>query len=92
MPQTDADVVITVRVTPRSQPGIEARGDTLLIRVAAPPVEGRATEEARRALAHAVGVPPSRVALVSGGRSRTKRFRISGLTPLEVTAALTGRR
>jgi uncharacterized protein len=86
MRQEGDGVSVTVRVRPRSRPGIEMTPDALVIRVKAPPVEGRATEEARRALARAVGVPASRVTLLSGERSRTKVFRISSVTAAEVTA------
>jgi uncharacterized protein YggU (UPF0235/DUF167 family) len=51
----------------------------LKIRVAAPPVDGRATEAARRALAEALHVSPAAVTLVSGEHSRLKRFRVDGL-------------
>jgi uncharacterized protein len=81
-------VLLTVRVRPRSRPGFEATPDILLIRVAAPPVAGRATEEARRALARAAGVPASRVTLVSGERSRTKVFLIAGVTARDVASAI----
>ena len=54
-------------------------GDALRIRVAAPPVDGRATEAARVALADALGVAPRPVTLVAGERSRLKRFRVDGL-------------
>ena len=78
--QASDGVLVTVAVRPRSKPGIEVGPDAVLIRVAAPPIEGRATEEARRALARAARVPPSLVTLVSGARSRTKRFLVSGAT------------
>jgi uncharacterized protein YggU (UPF0235/DUF167 family) len=56
-------------------------GDALKVRVTAAPVDGRATEAARVALADALGVPPSAVVLVAGERSRLKRFRVDGLDP-----------
>jgi uncharacterized protein (TIGR00251 family) len=86
--QAPDGVLVTVAVRPRSKPGIEVGPDAVLIRVAAPPVEGRATEEARRALARAAGVPPSRVKLSSGQRSRSKVFLISGTKTAEVEEAL----
>jgi uncharacterized protein YggU (UPF0235/DUF167 family) len=54
-------VVLHVHVLPRAgKTEITGRhGDALRIRVAAPPVDGRATEAARRAVADALGVPPS---------------------------------
>ncbi len=74
--QAGDGVSVTVLVRPRSRPLIELAPDTLVVRVAAAAVEGRATDEARRALARAARVPASRVTLVSGARSRTKVFRI----------------
>jgi len=58
--------------------------DELVISVAAPPAGGRATEEARRSLAGALGVPPSTVALRAGARSRVKLFVVSGLDAEQV--------
>jgi hypothetical protein len=80
--------VVRVRVRPRSRPGVEWRGDELVISVAAPAVEGRATEEARRSLADALGVSPGRVSIHSGGRSRTKAFLVEGLDQQEVRSRL----
>jgi uncharacterized protein YggU (UPF0235/DUF167 family) len=54
-------------------------GDALCIRVREPPVDGRATDAARTALAAALGVSASRVEIVAGERSRLKRFRIRAL-------------
>jgi uncharacterized protein YggU (UPF0235/DUF167 family) len=44
--------------------------------VAAPAIEGRATEEARRALAAALGIPAGLVSLRLGERSKIKVFRV----------------
>jgi uncharacterized protein YggU (UPF0235/DUF167 family) len=60
----------------------------LRIRVSAPPVDGRATEAARVAVADALGVAPTAVDLVSGERSRLKRFRIRGLALADAQARL----
>lgn len=46
--------------------------DALVVRVAAPAVDGRATEAALSALASALGVRRRDVALVTGATSRTK--------------------
>ncbi|HYR01534.1 MAG TPA: DUF167 domain-containing protein [Casimicrobiaceae bacterium] len=50
----------------------------LRIRLAAPPVEGKANAELLRFLAAAFGVPRSRVTLVRGERSPDKTVRIDG--------------
>ncbi len=81
-------VLVEVRVRPRSRPGWEIDPSGLLIGVAAAPVGGSATEEARRALAKALGVAPSRVSLHRGARSRRKVFAVSGVDLDAARAAL----
>ena len=81
-------VIVAVQVRPRSQPGMELTEAGLVIRVAAPPEKGRATEHARRALAEALEVAPSSVELRSGPTSRRKTFIVEGLTPLEARSRL----
>jgi uncharacterized protein YggU (UPF0235/DUF167 family) len=72
---------IEVRVTPRSaKPGVEVRDGRVVVRVQAPPVGGRATEEARRRLAGALGVPVGAVRLRSGAASRDKVSDLGALT------------
>ena len=51
-------------------------GDALKIRVAVPPEHGRANEALSKVLAEAFGVGVKDVTLVSGDKSRTKRFRL----------------
>lgn len=53
-------------------------GDALKIRVAAPALEDRANEALIEFLADRFGVPRRSVELLSGARSRMKRFRIVG--------------
>lgn len=80
---------IRVRVTPRSsRPGLEAGSDGVAVRVRAAPAEGKATVEAAGVLAEALGIPPSRVTLRSGTRSRAKAFRVAGMTAEEAVHRL----
>jgi uncharacterized protein len=81
-------VLVEVRVRPRSRPGWRITAGALVIRVAGAPVGGAATEEARRALAKALGVAPSRVSLQRGERSRTKVFVAAGVDEAAARAAL----
>lgn len=81
-------VVVEVTVVPRSRPRCEVVGDRLVIGVAAAPVDGAATEEARRTLAKVLGVPRSQVALEHGARSRTKRFSVARVTAGDARRAL----
>jgi uncharacterized protein YggU (UPF0235/DUF167 family) len=52
-------------------------GPALVVAVPAPPVDGRATEAARRALAEALGVRQAQVDLRTGAASRDKLFTIT---------------
>ena len=79
----DSPEGIVVRI--HVQPGagrcavVGRHGDSLKVRVAAPPVEGRANEAARSLLADALGLPEDEVELTGGQSSRTKRFRLKGI-------------
>ena len=74
--------VLRLRVLPRSsRRGVLGAGaGTLTVGVAAPPEGGRATAEAMKAVASWLGVTPSRLQLVSGATSRSKRVLVSGET------------
>jgi uncharacterized protein YggU (UPF0235/DUF167 family) len=57
------------------------RDGALVVRVTARAVEGKATEEALRAVARALGVTRSDVALVTGQQSRAKVIDVAGADP-----------
>jgi len=73
---------LKVRVIPRAKRTAFAgwRGDRLVIRLQAPPVEGAANEALRKFLAKALGIRKSDIEIVTGERSREKTLRIYGLT------------
>lgn len=81
--------VIDVRVIPRSgKSGIAGtRGDAVLVRLNAAPVDGAANAELVEILADALDVPKRAVSIVSGERSRQKRVRIEGVTRETVISA-----
>lgn len=66
-------VAVTVKPGSRA-PGIEQRGDQLIVRVRERAVEGAANAACVRALAGYFNVPPSTVVLVRGERARAKLF------------------
>jgi len=71
---------VTVRVVPKAgRTSVEIQERRIVVRVRSLPEGGRATEEARRVLAEAIGVPASAVRLRTGARSRTKVFDVDGL-------------
>ncbi|MFN3641476.1 MAG: DUF167 domain-containing protein [Gemmobacter sp.] len=68
---------IAVRVTPRARHDAVLEGpDGIALRVTAPPADGATNAAARRVLAQALGVAPSRLVLVAGAAARIKRFRV----------------
>ena len=75
---------IAVRLTPRAGldavDGIEHREDRVLLaaRVRAAPEKGKANAALERLLARWLGVPPSRVSVVTGGASRIKALHVAG--------------
>jgi uncharacterized protein (TIGR00251 family) len=78
---TPTGVVISVRVVPRAiRSGIDGtRGDALLVRLKAPPVEGAANAELIRVIADALDVPARSVSIVSGEHARAKRVAVIGV-------------
>jgi uncharacterized protein len=79
----DDGVVLAVHAQPgagRTQI-IGRHGAALKIRVAAPPEHGRANEALAQVLAEEFGVDAAEVELVSGDKSRSKRFLLAGVDP-----------
>jgi len=71
-------VIIEVRVIPRARKtefGGERDG-RMVVRLAAPPVEGAANAALIEFLATHFGVPRNRIRILSGERSRNKRVEI----------------
>ena len=81
---------VRVRLTPRAGRDdlTGVRDGVLLVRVTAPPLEDRANAALCRLLARAVGVPPSRVQVERGRRSREKLVRVEGLSEDELRRRL----
>ena len=82
------EVAIRVRLTPRGSKNeiLGWDGDTLRIKVMAPPVEGAANKALVEFLAEKFGVKRGQVSIVSGERSREKTLRIVGLRRDEIRA------
>lgn len=78
----DGAVRFPVRVVPRAGrtevAGLHA--GSLRIRLAAPPVEGKANAALVRFLARSLGVPRGAVSVVSGERGRAKTVEVAGDT------------
>ncbi len=78
---TDAGLTLRVRVQPRaSRDALSGeREGALVVRLAAPPVEGAANEALARFLGKALGVAPSAVRVVRGATGRTKVVSVAGV-------------
>lgn len=74
-----ADLLLEIRVIPRAREtklaGVRAR--RLLVRLQAPPSDGKANAELERHLARLCGVRRGAVAIESGETGRDKRVRIT---------------
>jgi uncharacterized protein (TIGR00251 family) len=81
--------VCRLRVVPRATRTAFAglHGDRLKVRVAAPPVDGKANAELVAFMARAFGVPRARVRVVSGTGSRDKTIEIESPAELPATVS-----
>ena len=79
-------VILSVRLTPRGGRDalIGVKDGVVHLRVAAPPVDGRANRACAALVAEALGLRPGQVVLIGGETSRSKRFALSGVTPEEI--------
>lgn len=77
-------ILLTLHVQPGAKQTAVAglHGDALKIRLAAPPIEGRANEALLRFIAESFQVPLRNVELKQGGQSRHKRVEVRGSTVL----------
>jgi uncharacterized protein (TIGR00251 family) len=88
--EADGATLVRVRLQPRaSRDGIAGeRAGTLVVRVTAPPVDGRANDALCRLLAKAAGVAQSRVKVVRGASARDKVVRVEGAAALDLRGRL----
>lgn len=88
----DGSITLSIHVQPGAKCTEVAgvHGDALKVRVASPPVEGKANEALRSFLAEAFGVPRRNVTLLSGNYARRKIVSIvaPAMRPDRVWAAL----
>jgi uncharacterized protein len=81
---------IAVRLQPRARKDevVGERDGRVVIRVVAPPVDGKANDALCRLIAKAAGVAPSRVSIVRGHTAREKVVRVEGVDERARRAAL----
>ena len=86
----DSSATLHVRVIPRARRTEVGgrRGTALVIRLAAPPVDGAANDALTDFVARLLEVPRRSVTIAGGARSRDKCLRIADLSPQQLAARL----
>src|SRR4051794_26824738 len=84
------EALLTIRLTPRAaRERLVAGADgAFAAHVTAPPVDGAANDALCRLVAKAARLPPSRVSVGRGARSRQKGVRIEGLDEASARARI----
>ncbi len=82
---------LNLKVTPGASRNeiVDFTSGVLQVRVAAPPVEGKANRELIAFLSDALGVSKSSISIVKGHTSRNKVIAIEGLSHEEIMQRLT---
>lgn len=86
----DKGVTLTVRVVPGAKKSEFAgiADGAVRVRIAAPPVDGKANQAVIELIAKAVGLRPKQLTLLRGDKSRTKQILIPGRTADDIGIAL----
>jgi uncharacterized protein (TIGR00251 family) len=86
-------VRLRIRVQPSaSRSEVAGRyGDAIRVRLASPPVDGKANEALARLLSELLAVPRRAVSLCAGGGSRSKVVEVVGVDVATATRLLLGR-
>ena len=88
--QNEDGIVFTIMVLPRSSKCeiVGIQDDALKLKIAAPPVEGRANEECIRFLAERLGIKKARITMIGGHKGRRKTISIAGLNSHDLLAII----
>ena len=81
---------LRVRLQPRARRDevVGEREGAVLVRVTAPPVDGKANDALCRLIAKKAGVAPSRVSVIRGHTARDKTLDVEGVDIAALRAAL----
>jgi uncharacterized protein len=82
------DIVVRLQPRARTNEIVGERGGVVLVRVTAPPVDGRANEALCRLIAKRARVGVRRVSVVQGALAREKVVRVQGISEGELRVAL----
>jgi uncharacterized protein (TIGR00251 family) len=79
LPLMHADLAVRLQPRARREELVGEREGAVVIRVTAPPVDGKANAALEAFLAAKAGVPKSAVSVIRGHASRDKLVRVSGI-------------
>ena len=84
------EATIAIRLQPRAKRNevVGERGEAIVVRVTAPPVDGKANAALCAFIADRVRISVSRVSVVRGQTSRDKVVCVEGVTQTDLRAAL----
>lgn len=84
------NVILNLHIQPgaKNTEIVGLHGDALKIRLAAPPVDGKANAALIAFIAAKVGAGRTAVEVISGQTSRAKRVRVAGIAPTDILKAL----
>jgi uncharacterized protein (TIGR00251 family) len=87
---TGESALLRIRVQPRAKRDevVGERDGAIVIRLKAPPVDGKANAALTAFIAKAAGVPRSRVEIVKGATAREKAVRVEGVAEAALRRAL----
>ena len=87
---TTDGAILTVHIQPKASATecVGIHGDAIKIRVAGPPVDGKANDELIRFLARRLSISSTSVQIHSGAGGRHKRVFVKGATAQQVMARL----
>jgi|GEM_PF-331029 len=88
--ETSDGVLVSVRAVPNAPKNqvVGIQGDTVKIRLKAPPVDGKANEVLVRFLSEILLISRKQIHLAAGSTSRNKSIRITGLPTKDLAARL----
>jgi uncharacterized protein len=82
--------LLHIRVVPRARRTEISgrRGGAIVVRLAAPPVDGAANEALIAFLSERLGIPQRRIVIARGATARDKTIAVDGLAPGEIARRL----
>ncbi|OHD53730.1 MAG: hypothetical protein A2Y33_06955 [Spirochaetes bacterium GWF1_51_8] len=82
-------MTVDIKAVPRSKhTSAELAGETVVVRITAPPVDGKANDAVAVALSEILGIPKRDITIMRGQTSRNKTIEIEGFTKDEFMTRL----